>query len=169
MPKALDATAILSEILIMAEQQISEEQLKTLHPLAADVVAAFDEAGSKPQFALNNAQLGELREALSGLYETESLRDAVRSLLGIAHGFEQQGVITAATQLFELLREKPLLDALDEVNAAREQSSRDAVADSSKKFDDFQDKADGPAAPKVGDERPEGTLSIDKLSFPKRL
>ena len=153
----------------MVEPQITEEQLKTLHPLAGDVVVVFDRAGAKPDFVLNQIQLEELWQGLHGLFEAQELRDAVRSLLGIAHSFEQQGFNPLASQLFEVLRQKPLLDALDEVNAAREAESRDAVANSSKKFDSFQDKTTQRSAPQVGDDRPDGTLSIDKLSFPKRL
>lgn len=153
----------------MADPEITEEQLQTLHPLAADVVVVFDQAGAPSSFALTDDQLGELRTGITSLFEHHELRDAVRSLLGIAHGFEQQGVPTAAHQLFELLREPALLAALDQINAARESASRDAVADSSDKFKNFQDRSTARDAPKVGDERPDGTLSIDKLSFPKRL
>ena len=153
----------------MTEPEITEEQLQTLHPLAAGLIAVFEEAGAKPTFAFDETHLGIVAEGLTALYENQELRDATRSLLGVAHGFEQQGMNRPAQQMFELLRQKPLLDALDRINAARDAENRDAVAASSDKFTSFQDSTTQRSAPKVGEERPDGTLSIDKLGFPKRL
>ena len=153
----------------MADPEMTEATLNALHPLAVDALAVFDKSGADPKFQFTNGHMADLRQGLEALFETEPLRDAVRSLLGIAHGFQQQGIEHPARQLFDLLAEPGLLEALDRVNATLESESREAVADSSKKFKDFQDRAAPSAAPKVGEERPEGTLSLDKLRFPKRL
>lgn len=153
----------------MADPENTADEMNTLHPLAADVVAVFEQSAANPKFVFNDAHLFKLSEGLAGLFESQALAAAVSSLLGVARGFERQGLHRPAKQLFDLLAEKPLLDALDQVDAAREAATRDAVAESSEKFKNFRGDTTQRSAPRVGEQRPDGTLSLDKLSFPKRL
>ncbi|MBK6684165.1 MAG: hypothetical protein IPG45_06810 [Deltaproteobacteria bacterium] len=146
-------------------EKITEEQLGQLHPIALAIVLRCDEHGQDPKLSLEPEEVVALRESLEAIYGTEELRHAVKNLLALGGVLGQQGCPAISTQILDLLAEEKLLTALDEINDIRER----AAEQNSSQFSEFTGKQAPKQAPKPGEQRPEGTLTLDGLKFPKRL
>lgn len=149
--------------------ELTQEVVDRVHPLPGALVIALDERGYGPDLVLTEEDVTELREGLEMIYEQPELRDAVRGLLNLGAFLEEQGAGAASQTLYDLLAEQPLLDALDALNADRQEQAAEDVAKSSEALRKFAGADTSKKAPKVGEKKPEGALSLDQLKFPKRL
>lgn len=149
--------------------ELTQEDIDRVHPLAAAAVLVLDERAGEA-IILAEEEIAELRTGLEQLYKEPELRDAVRGLLNLGAHLHETGSPVGSKQLLDMLAEAPLLAALDALNAERHEEKSEEVAKTSEAFETFAagQKAEK-NAPKVGEQKPEGALSIDQLKFPKRL
>lgn len=149
--------------------ELTQEVIDRVHPLAAAAVLVLDERGGE-NLVFADEELGELRAGLEQIYGEPQLRDAVRGLLNLGAHLHETGGPIGSKQLLDMLAEAPLLAALDALNAERHETTSEEVAKTSEAFGTFSaGKKAEKNAPKVGEQKPEGALSIDQLKFPKRL
>ena len=149
--------------------EITEEVIDRVHPLPGALVILLDERGIGPDLTLTEDDISELREGLEMIHAQPELRDAVRGLLNLGAFLQEQGADAASQALLDLLAEQALLDALDALNAERQEQASEDVAKSSEAFGKFAGGDTAKKAPKVGEKKPDGALSLDQLKFPKRL
>lgn len=153
----------------MVNPEVTQEVVDRVHPLAGALVIALDERGYGPDLTLSEEDVSEVREGLVELYGQQELRDAVRGLLNLGAFLQEQGAEQASTALYDVLAEQPLLDALDALNAERQEQAAEDVAKSSDALRKFAGADTQKKAPQVGEKKPDGALSLDQLKFPKRL
>ena len=150
-------------------EEITDQDLEHVHPLVAATILALDERSDGEQLELTAEDVDEIRGGLEAIYGESELRDAVRGFLNLGAHLQETGDREGSSALLDMLAEKPLLDALDALNDERQAEKSEAVAKSSQAFNEFADKAEGKKAPQVGEKKPDGSLSLDQLKFPKRL
>ncbi len=148
--------------------ELTQEDIDRIHPLAGAALIIVDERGGE-DLVFEEGEMAAMREGLEEIYGSEDLRLAVRGLLNLGAHLQETNPGPASKQLLDMLAEPPLLAALDGINATRQESKSDAVAKNSEAFGAFAGDRTEKVAPKIGDEKPDGALSIDQLKFPKRL
>lgn len=166
-PPHLDPLVDLSES-AGVNAELTQEDIDRIHPLVGAALIVVDERGAE-DLAFDEGEMAGLREGLEEIYGTEGLRLAVRGLLNLGAHLHETNAGPASKQLLDMLAEAPLIAALDGINATRHETSSEEVAKTSQAFDAFADQKNEKVAPKVGEEKPDGALSIDQLKFPKRL
>ena len=150
--------------------EITHEDIANIHPVAAAVLAVLDERDDHANMAFTPREILEINDALRDLYGQAELRDAVRCLLNLGAHLQETGSSTAGQQLLDMLAAQELLDALDAVNDQRHEASSEKVAKASVTFGIFSSgRSTKPRAPRFDEGRPVGTLSLDNLSFRRRL
>lgn len=154
----------------MSAQEFSEEQLANVHPFAMWVIDQLELRKGSPDDVFTDEDTLELAKGLEGLLGREELRHAVVSLLNLAATLEANGSVKTARAMYDLMQREQILDALKKLNGVRDDENEDKKAEGKKAFERLSGKKDGLAKPaKVGEERPEDSVTLDGLKFPRRL
>jgi hypothetical protein len=140
-----------------------EEELEKLHPLLKALLFHLKEDGDVAQEGIDELNKGlhdlksdpsEFAKAFDELTECSSSW----STLAVVHGkpYYQK----AGKKLLAFLRTPEMMQAYGDAKAKEAEAGRN--------FQQFADK-EGPKAPKVGEEAPEGSVKLDKFNYPRKL
>ncbi len=149
------------------EIQVPEEVLN-LHPMVVEFFAQLVPGEDGELFSLPEPLVHDLHSAILQ-FEGE------KELVDIIHGFTAAAITMRdhsqspflSEQLFAILQSPQVEEILKglEISADPEEVSRIA-----ERFKSFAGKEDiAKTAPKEGEKKPDGALSLDQLNFPKRL
>ena len=143
------------------------------HPIV-DVAIDLLSAGQRPDLGmvLTPEAAESLREILGSLVGSTELMLAVDALTRLAKSLDDSGSPYAAASLLGLVDEDAVINALAEiVSFARELALSEADPMTlGEGFGRFSGKSSLRALPaREHESRPEGALSIDALSFPRRI
>lgn len=141
-----------------------------LHPIG-DVIAAVLEDGPDDCPLLRPEGIEYIRRALDEyLDKGPELLGAVDCVLTAAHMLEvEKSAEAAAVALVALVDRDLVIDALVEINNAREAARAQAVAERADKFKQFTAAPTERKAPSNESAEPDGALKLDRFNFPKRL
>lgn len=141
------------------------------HPIIDLAVDALLEGSEAAGLEVSAAGLESLRAALSELIGSTELVLAADALSRLALSLIQSESPRAASALLGLIDETPVVDALRQIVAfAREVSARDPRADvAGEAFGRFTGQTRRGLPLGEGSARPEGTVNLDALVFPRRI
>jgi hypothetical protein len=162
-PANLDVQAIIKE-------------MEKFHPLVLEVCVNLQEDGD-----VSDEGIQKLKKGLAELGGTPEFVEAVEELLRAcwqwdtlpiqvdptkdAYPFYQK----AARKVLAVLNSSEMKQLHHQGSASMTQEHGEKRAKLGSKFSEFKDDPEGPKAPKVGEEKPEGAIDLNALKFPKRL
>lgn len=151
--------------------EVPQEVLE-LHPLVLVVASELQPGEGTEQFApLNDEKFLELGAALLH-YVNED--DPQVELLHVAQSFaayaialrDFHGSERLADQLLEIVSQDEIVVNLQKLSVSADPEKVQKIA---ARFGEFAGTKQGMKAPKVGEAKPEGSLDLNALKFPKRM
>jgi len=147
------------------------KEMEKLHPIVLDVCLHLTEDGD-----VEEEGIAGLRKALLELKGKEEFVQAVEELLKTCYMWDTfpigvDGTCTyqpAAKKVLAVLNSHEMLEIAHDAGAKMAHAHGEERAKLGNKFAEFKDQ-EAPKAPKVGEEKPEGSVDLNALKFPKRL
>jgi hypothetical protein len=148
------------------------QEVLDLHPLVLVVAAEFQPGEGDEQFApLTEDKLIEVGAAILH-YVNED--DPQVELLHVAQSFaayalairDLHGSARLADQLLEVVSQDEVVNNLQKLTVSADPEKIQKIA---ARFGDFAGTRQELKAPKVGEAKPEGSIDINALKFPKRM
>jgi hypothetical protein len=141
------------------------EEVLALHPIAFQLVEVLTCGQGHEEFTLDPDLLPELHEGILE-YDGDELLHVAHSLSGfIAAMREQHNSPTLADHVMAVLESPEIAAKLQAVTRA---VSLETVEQRARSFGALLGKS-GPVAPRHDDPKPEGSIRVEQLNFPKRL
>jgi hypothetical protein len=141
-------------------------EVEALHPMVVSLFSLLrtDEAG---RFFLPEPSVHDLYSALLQYEGDEELGHIVHGLTAMAVTMrEQHDSPDLADQILLVLESDEVAKAIKRLSIS---GDPEAVEEAAKRFAQFAGGSAALTAPRADAPRPEGTLTIDKLSFPRRM
>lgn len=158
----------------MTEKKTDEvpAEVFELHPLVLVIAAELKPGEGDEEFApLEEDKFIELGAAILSYVDEE---DPKVELLHVAQSFaayavtlrDQHNSGRLAEQIFECIGNEDIVANLEKLAVSADPEKVQQVA---QRFTDFTGSKTEKKAPKVGEAKPEGSIDINKLNFPKRM
>ncbi len=148
-----------------ADNEDIPADVESVHPFVTMLFAGL-ERGGEERYAF---PLDLANQVYSGLIEFEGeaeLTMIIEQMLGLAIMMQQEFESpTVAAQIFAILEDDKVQNITRDIKALADPN----LDELGNRFGSFAGNEIAKTAPKVGDEKPEGALSLDELNFPKRM
>lgn len=146
------------------------EEIKQLHPIAFFLAKQLQPGEAGHEFApVPDEVILEMGEYLVGLPEQEhgeaELVHAAHTIASFVVGNKKDSPDLAA-QVQQLLEMPVVIDAMKKWSVSADPEQVKKIAEN---FGHFAGLDTSKKAPKVGEEKPEGSVDLNALNFPKRL